>query len=93
MNQERSDSLMSDALETCVSSQITHLERMILQALAEGARSAEIASLTNCACSTVERRIRVLFEKLGARSRSHLVARAFRIGILTADRDQLRTPY
>lgn len=64
---------------------ITPIERAILRALADGARSADIARKTNCACSTVETRIRILFEKLGARSRCHLVAAAFRAGILTID--------
>lgn len=64
---------------------VSEQELAILEALADGARSDEIARRTSKARTTVETHIRVLFEKLKARSRSHLVAQAFRGGILTPD--------
>lgn len=64
---------------------VSSIERTILQALADGARSAEIAKLTRCAQTTVETHVRTLFLKLDARSRSHLVAQAFRNGIISLE--------
>ena len=64
---------------------VSEQELAILAALADGARGDEIARRTCTARTTVETHIRILFEKLRARSRSHLVARAFRDGILTPD--------
>ncbi|MGA3037458.1 MAG: helix-turn-helix transcriptional regulator [Vulcanimicrobiaceae bacterium] len=64
---------------------VSPIERTILQALADGARSAEIAKLTRCARTTVETHVRTLFLKLDARSRSHLVAQAFRNGIISLE--------
>jgi DNA-binding NarL/FixJ family response regulator len=62
---------------------ISHEQRVILEALSQGARGEEIAALTNKARSTVETHIRSLFQKFNARSRTHLVALAFRRGILS----------
>lgn len=57
-------------------------EVRILEALANGANSKEVARLLGQSKGTVEAEIRALFVKLGARSRHHLVARAFRLGLL-----------
>lgn len=65
---------------------VSSIERAILQALADGARSEEIARQTSCARTTVESHVRTLFLKLDARSRSHLVAQAFRNGIISPER-------
>jgi DNA-binding CsgD family transcriptional regulator len=67
--------------QVCVSGE----QRAILGALADGARADEIAALTNKARSTVEAHIRTLFLKFNARSRSHLVALAFRSGVLSLE--------
>ena len=62
--------------------QLTMHELIILHALADGAQSKEMARLINRSRGTVEFYIRSLFLKLNARSRPHLVAQAFRSGVL-----------
>ncbi len=54
----------------------------ILEALAEGAQSKEMAAIIKRSRGTVEFYIRSLFLKLDARTRPHLVAQAFRKGLL-----------
>jgi DNA-binding CsgD family transcriptional regulator len=66
---------------------LTLRELMVLRALANGAQSKEIADHINRSRGTVEFYIRGLFAKLNARSRPHLVAQAFRIGLLNVDHD------
>ncbi len=58
-------------------------EQAILEALANGAQSKEMAAIINRSRGTVEFYIRMLFVKLEARSRPHLVAQAFRKGLLS----------
>ena len=65
---------------------LTPHEVAILRALADGAQSKEMAALIQRSRGTVEFYIRSLFLKLNARSRAHLVAQAFRSGVLTIDR-------
>jgi len=62
---------------------LTLHELIILRALANGAQSKEMASLIKRSRGTVEFYVRSLFLKLNARSRPHLVAQAFRSGVLT----------
>ena len=62
---------------------LTLHELMVLRALANGAQSKEIAEYINRSRGTVEFYIRGLFAKLNARSRPHLVAQAFRTGLLS----------
>jgi LuxR family transcriptional regulator len=64
--------------------QITDRERQILQGLADGANSKDLAQMIGRSRGTVEAEIRVLFSKFEARSRHHLVAQAFRHGVLSA---------
>ena len=66
---------------------ISEREVRILEALAEGADSDELADRIALSKGTIEAEIRKLFSKLGARSRHHLVARAFHLGILPLPRD------
>jgi len=61
---------------------LSEREVRLLYALAEGANGKELATAIERSRGTAEAEIRVLFQKLGARSRHHLVARAFRLGIL-----------
>ena len=61
---------------------LSPLEVAILQALANGMQSKEIAIQVGRSTPTVELYIRGLYLKLGARSRAHLVARAFCASIL-----------
>jgi len=69
---------------------LTLHEVAILRALADGAQSKEMAALIQRSRGTVEFYIRSLFLKLNARSRPHLVAQAFRSGVLTVDRNARR---
>ncbi len=62
---------------------LSEREVRILNALAEGANGRELASAIEQSRGTAEAEIRVLFQKLGARSRHHLVARAFRLGLVS----------
>ncbi len=57
-------------------------EMTVLTGLADGAQSKEIAASMKRSRGTVEFYIRALFLKLEARSRPHLVAQAFRMGLL-----------
>jgi DNA-binding NarL/FixJ family response regulator len=66
---------------------LTQHEVAILRALADGAQSKEMAALIKRSRGTVEFYIRSLFLKLNARSRPHLVAQAFRNGLLTIEPD------
>lgn len=61
---------------------LTRHELLVLQALADGAQSKEIATLIKRSRGTVEFYVRSLFLKLNARTRPHLVAQAFRCGLL-----------
>jgi DNA-binding NarL/FixJ family response regulator len=60
---------------------LTEIEKAILRCLALGMQSKEIAAEVGRSKATVEANIRVLYLKLGARSRAHLVANAIRSGI------------
>jgi DNA-binding CsgD family transcriptional regulator len=65
-------------------------EQAILEALANGAQSKEMAVIIRRSRGTVEFYIRGLFIKLEARSRPHLVAQAFRRGLLSVDGKTMR---
>ena len=58
------------------------IERQILEAVSRGMQSKEIAALLHRSRGTVEGHIRILYAKFGAKSRAHLVAVAFQMGIL-----------
>jgi len=62
-------------------------EIAVLEALADGANGKELAHIIGRSRGTVEAEIRLLFQKLGARSRHHLVAQAFRMGVLRVPSD------
>lgn len=74
---------------------LTAMELAILRHLANGMQSKEIAARVDRSCSTVESYIRDLFLKLEARSRVHLIARAFYTGaldtrdVVSSDRDDI----
>jgi DNA-binding CsgD family transcriptional regulator len=57
---------------------LSMIEKRILQCLAEGMQSKEIALVVARSKPTVEGYIRLLFAKLNARSRAQLVAIALR---------------
>lgn len=62
---------------------LSNIEITIINSLANGLQSKEIASDLDRSRATVEFYIRMLFVKLDARSRAHLVARAYEAGLLT----------
>ena len=72
--------------------ELSQHEMTILHALADGAQSKEMATVIKRSRGTVEFYIRSLFLKLHARSRPHLVAQAFRTGVLTVDPDSVMRP-
>jgi DNA-binding NarL/FixJ family response regulator len=55
--------------------QLTHREREVLELLATGARDREIAEQLTVAENTVKRHVQSILHKLGARSRTEVVAR------------------
>jgi len=61
---------------------LTKIEFSVLEGLAEGLQSKEIASRIGRSTATVEFHIRSLYMKMLARSRAHLVARAYDEGYL-----------
>jgi DNA-binding NarL/FixJ family response regulator len=58
------------------------VDREVLTALAEGASNSEIAARLFISDSTVKRRIRSLFERLGVKRRPEAVAEAVRRGLV-----------
>ncbi len=62
--------------------EIFAVERLVLQLLANGFQSKEIADAIGKKKPTVEGYIRTLYVKLNAKSRAQLVARAYAAGIL-----------
>jgi DNA-binding NarL/FixJ family response regulator len=63
---------------------LTQQEILILQALAAGAKSHEIAAAVNRSRPTVEAAVRLLLAKFNATSRAHLVARAIVYGAIAS---------
>lgn len=61
---------------------LSSLEVQILQCLAAGMQSKEIAAVIDRRKPTVEGYIRTLYVKLDAKSRAHLVTQAYARGIL-----------
>jgi DNA-binding NarL/FixJ family response regulator len=65
--------------------QLTNVEFEVLVALSNGLHSKEIAQEQQRSVATIEAYIRVLCGKLNARTRTHLVAQAFRAGVLKSE--------
>jgi len=65
---------------------LTATERAIVEQLATGQCSKEMAVTLQRSRATIEFHIRALFFKLNARSRAQIVAHAFYAGILPIDR-------
>ena len=65
------------------------MEASVLTLLARGYQSKEIADALGKSRPTVEGYIRVLFIKLKAKSRVHLVAKAYDCGILVPPINQV----
>src|SRR5664279_937692 len=60
-------------------------EVAIIQGLADGLQSKEIAAVVRLSKASVDTYVRILYGKLGARSRAQLVALAYAAGILSGD--------
>ena len=60
-------------------------EAAIIQGLADGLQSKEIAAVVRLSKASVDTYVRILYGKLGARSRAQLVALAYAAGILAGD--------
>lgn len=63
---------------------LSPVEREILEALADGLQTKDIARKLHRSVATIESYIRVLCAKFDARTRTHLVANAFRAHVLSA---------
>jgi DNA-binding NarL/FixJ family response regulator len=64
---------------------LTQQEVAVLRALSEGCHSKEIAAVVQRSKPTVEAIVRILYAKLHARSRAHLVARAIAHGVIPVE--------
>jgi DNA-binding CsgD family transcriptional regulator len=65
---------------------LTSCELTILEAIADGAQSKEIAVHVARSKPTVEAMVRMLYMKFNARTRAHLVARAMACGAIDVAR-------
>jgi DNA-binding NarL/FixJ family response regulator len=65
---------------------LTTKEIAIIMGLADGQQSKEIARAVNLSKASIDTYIRILYGKLGARSRAQLVALAYGAGILADGR-------
>lgn len=63
--------------------QLTERELEVLGYVAAGARNREIARILNVSIKTVEFHLRNIMSKLGARSRTEAVVRAWQLDLLT----------
>jgi DNA-binding CsgD family transcriptional regulator len=61
---------------------LTHRERDVLERLAEGRATEEVAELLHVSPHTVRSRIKAVLRKLGARNREHAVAIALTEGAI-----------
>lgn len=64
------------------SADLTARERDVLERLAEGRRTEEIATMLHVSPHTVRSRVKTLLRKLGARNREHAVAIALTEGAI-----------
>lgn len=64
------------------SAELTARERDVLERLAEGRATEEIAELLHVSPHTVRSRVKTLLRKLGARNREHAVAIALTEGVI-----------
>lgn len=62
--------------------QLTERELEVLHHVAAGARNREIASVLNVSIKTVEFHLRNILSKLGVRSRTEAVVRAWQLDLL-----------
>ena len=65
-----------------LTSTLTEREREVLELLAEGLTTAQVADRLSLSAHTVRSRVKATLGKLGARNREHAIAIAFREGAL-----------
>jgi DNA-binding CsgD family transcriptional regulator len=75
--------LLRRAFESTQPIALTPAERRVLESLALGRASKEIAAITGRSVKTVDNQVASIMRKLSARSRGEAVARARRSGLLT----------
>ena len=68
---------------------LSRTEHIVIFSLAKGMHSKEIAVVIGRSAATVEGYIRMLFVKLNASTRAHLVAAAYENGLLELGRTEL----
>jgi len=66
--------------------QLSYMDVMILNLLAQDMSNKQIAIRTNRALPTIKNRLSVLFVQFNVRSRSGLVAQAIREGVISFDK-------
>ena len=77
------DSLEAEnAPQTGRTSELTARERDVLEALAEGRATEEIAKILCVSPHTIRSRVKTVLRKLGARNREHAVAIALTEGVI-----------
>jgi DNA-binding NarL/FixJ family response regulator len=75
--------LIRRALESVEEASLTRTERRVLESVALGRSSKEIAAFTGKSVKTVDNHVAAILRKLQAHSRGEAVARARRTGLLT----------
>ena len=76
---------MDNGVGIARSAELTARERDVLERLAEGRATEEIAALLHVSPHTVRSRVKTLLRKLGARNREHAVAIALTEGAIHPD--------
>ena len=71
---------------------LTAKERQVLQLLAQGCSSAQLALRLHRSSRTVDHHVSAIFQKLGVHSRAEAVAVAFALGMVTSAGAALRPP-
>jgi LuxR family transcriptional regulator, transcriptional regulator of spore coat protein len=71
---------------------LTVREKQVLELIAQGLSAKEVAQEIDIAPRTVERHIENIRLKLRARNRTHMVALALEIGLLTIDEEHALVP-
>jgi DNA-binding CsgD family transcriptional regulator len=74
--------MTNGAVADARSAELTRREREVLERLAEGRATEEIAALLHVSPHTVRSRVKTLLRKLGARNREHAVAIALTEGAI-----------
>jgi len=69
---------------------LTAYEVEVIEAIAAGAQSKEIAVALRRSKPTIEATVRILYAKLQARSRAHLVMRAVAMGVIEVQSEAKR---